>query len=842
MHYPSMNSNPSTTLNIPAFNGGINQSVPPHAIQDNQATEIHNMWLKDGSIQTRPALKKGSANAYFLAESGLVDLGVEAKLGYESYTAENISLGDNKQNTFRLMFSNDKRFLLYDVNLNAFSTVEMDFKKVLYENCFNEGKVESKFFYTNGLGETKLSNENGYKQTFHTEVYGFMMFSGCKSIENKSIKLMFYLSPYISDDIVKFKIMVYNSVKDQPEEHTPYCPTVTLNYGESYGETLDNFNLMSNSFIAQYDIGKSLADMQPERITTFVDKGFGYGNSDAIDAEEKYGNFDAWDKVTFTVPTFDFSYISEIVLHGVFTFYTYKAKHYSIIDPWLNVFSGTYGEIDEVGVGQTQERATATKLTISYDSDTKKAICTFYDKNGNIVHSAKKYDNNGHNIKQYCTDNATATLTKDKLEINFPATDCKLTVPQKDSSDKWQEVEANFHTADIVINQMWVYCYQQGNKGNVEYWNDQNQSELVTRNSLKIWYGGTNSGYTGGTRLFVAGHPEFKNVLRWSGVNDSSYFLENNFAYIGRDDELITALNKQDGYLVVFKERELYALEYTYTTDSKNNALVYFPIKPISPYIGCDCPGTIQLIANRLTWLTSEGKVYTLYSESNYSERNVREISKHIENVLKTHSKEELKAAKSVDYDNNYIVFVGKTAYIWNYDTNPFYNYTSSEQAQKRLAWFSWAFPYPVENAYSVNGELAVICRSDQGEYQGYVLDYDATADESIGNSEKLFIKSHITSKLFDFGRPFAFKRVSRAFLDVESHGGGDIFVNFVTENGADKTLTKLSTARNRYEPRSYALRPHLGRIQRVGFEINSETPIKINTANITAEIYGEVK
>ena len=130
MQYISLKNNQTTALNILSFNGGINSSTVSQDIQDNQAVKMANMWLKDGVLQTRPALKRGSDNAYFLAESGLVDLGVEAKLGYESYTAENISLGDNKQNTFRLMFSNDKRFLLYDVNLNAFSTVEMDFQKV----------------------------------------------------------------------------------------------------------------------------------------------------------------------------------------------------------------------------------------------------------------------------------------------------------------------------------------------------------------------------------------------------------------------------------------------------------------------------------------------------------------------------------------------------------------------------------------------------------------------------------------------------------------------------------------------------------------------------------------
>lgn len=843
MQYPSMKSNPTITLNIPAFNGGINQSAPSHAIQDNQVTEIKNMWLKDGVIQTRPALKRGSENAYFLAESGLIDLGIEAKLGYEKD-------GESIQHTYRLMLTGDKRFLLYDVNLNSFSTVTVEFQKPLYESCLNEGNLSSHFFYTKGFGDF------GSNQTFFTEVYGFMMLKNCASIDDKDIMLLVYFSPYVDGEETKYKATVYNFTKDLPEEHQPYYPTVTLDYGTSYGTTLEDFNLLADKFISTYNVNKNLSQIQIiESRKDYVNKGFvkhsallNWGDYE----KGAFGNFNSFEKISFALPGFDTNYFHEAVLYGVFEFYSYKTKKWTLSDfiPSTKIATGTYAATDGGTYDGTDEpesylEHTADKLVIKINSSNGEVECTFYE-NGKELHPESMSLDGSNRIR--CSGKTTATVTSNELTIWLPSESCDLMIPfYQPLEDElvnhvWVARPATYKTASLFIEQMHVTYYHNDTHGEQEYWDNQNRTELVTRNPLKIWYGGTNSGYAGGTRLFVAGHPEFKNVLRWSGVNDSSYFLENNFAYIGRDDELITALNKQDGYLVVFKEHELYALEYTYTTDEKNNALVYFPVTPISPYIGCDCPDTIQLIANRLTWLTSEGKVYTLYSESNYSERNVREISKHIENVLKTHSKEELQAAKSADYDNNYIIFVGNTAYIWNYDTNPFYNYTSSEQAQKRLAWFSWTFPYPIENAYSVNGDLIVICRSDNGEYQGYVLDYEASDDEAVGEGENHTIKSRIKSKLFDFGRPFAFKRTNRAFADIESHGGGDIFVNFITEHGADNTVIKLTTARNKYEPRSYALRPHLGRVQRIGFEINSETPIKLYSANLTAEIYGEVK
>lgn len=850
MQYPSLKNNPTTTLNIPAFNGGINSSTVSQDIQDNQAVKMANMWLKDGVLQTRPALKRGSDNAYFLAESGLVDLGVEAKLGYDKNDT-------SIQHTYRVMLTGDKKFLLYDVNLNAFSTVMVEFQKPLYENCLNEGTLSDYFFYTKGFGDF------GSNQTFFTEVYGFMMLKNCASIDGKDIMLLIYFSPYVDGEETKYKATVYNFTKDLPEEHQPYYPTVTTDYGTVYAETFEDFNLLADKSIATYNVNKSLKDMQViETKREYVNKGFvkhtallNWGQYKKGD----FGNFNSFEKVSFALPGLAAEYFDEAIIYGNFKFYYYKTKDWGTLSSAMlyGLAGGVYADVDSDKTGNdrydgsgipktySNDAWVATKLVITYDYKKNNATCTFYDESENEINPSELYKN-GSEVQYYCSGNATADITSEKIDIWLPSTDCDVLVPHKELIEghepnyKLVPKPMTFHTADITIEHMEVTYYHNSSHGETEYWDEQNRAELITRNPLKIWYGGTNSGYTGGTRLFVAGHPEFKNVLRWSNVNDSTYFLENNFSYIGRDDEMITALNKQDGYLVVFKEHEMYALEYTYTTDEKNNALVYFPVTPISPYIGCDCPDTIQLVANRLTWLSSDGKVYTLYSENSYSERNVRELSHHIENDLKKHSKAELQSAKSVDYDNNYFIFVGKTAYIWNYDMNPFYNYTSSEQAQKKLAWFKWDFPYPVEYAYNVNGNLVVVCK-DGTRYQGYVLEYNSSTDNGIKTDSNISIETEYKSKLFDFGRQFSFKKIDRAFFEIETNSQGDIMLYFFTDSGAENAPSIIKSEQ-RTKSNAYAVRPYLRRVRSAGFEIKSKTPIKLLSANMTAEIYGEVK
>lgn len=61
MQYPTMNRNASRAVSVPAMTGGVNLSDPLNLVDDNQMTDMKNLWYKDGTLQTRPAIKaKGS--------------------------------------------------------------------------------------------------------------------------------------------------------------------------------------------------------------------------------------------------------------------------------------------------------------------------------------------------------------------------------------------------------------------------------------------------------------------------------------------------------------------------------------------------------------------------------------------------------------------------------------------------------------------------------------------------------------------------------------------------------------------------------------------------------------
>lgn len=853
MGYPTIGRNRSLTLSVPDFSGGINVSSPAQDIQDNQAASISNMWLKDGALQTRPALKACSEEAFLHADYELLDLGIDVKYSYSLYSSANAVLSDTKQTSGRL-FRCGKAFFLYNYRNDEFVPLDLNFNTDDIETTFLSSSIEYEYFFENGTTVQTLAQNNdlannNYFEIIHSKVYGYIntRFDETSDVKRFFICLKFDRNDDVDAEKIVAKLKIYDFEGELPTEYTPFSPTVILGSGTT-AENRDDFNLMADTFqqhiiinreLDQYTLSyKDEAEGTESLTSYFVDITGGNANRNLGDGSDVYGNSFLNKRINYNFSQVKDSKVDQIVIYGRFKFFEWRAQYIE------NGYDGNERIPDGYYLTEYLYYLTpANKLTI-YDINNKNCKFKFFSDEHN--HEVKITDypklpkpkdlaDKNQLFKIGPCEKMHIECTDKKLSIWFPVKSYKNIVgyiKKEDGTYARQKYDAYDAVEQCYVDEIRIFQ---------SLVSEEKRADLVIKNPLKTTFGGTNSGYNGGTRLFVAGNPEHKNVLRWSAVNDFSYFLENNFTYIGRDDEEITALGKQDGYLVVFKEKELYAVEYASTTDSNNELVVYFPVTPISPYIGCDCPHSIQFIANRLTWLTSGGKVYTLYSENSYSERNVREISKHIENELKKHTKEQLKSAKSVDYNGNYMLFIDKTVYIWNYDANPLYNYTSSERAQQNLCWFKWDFPYTVQYVCETNGKFAVICKDDT-DYQGYVLDYESDADDTVGAVDTIPIKSTYKSKLWDFGSPFTFKRINRALFEIQTMNDGEVKIYFCTESGRDSVSATLDSQYTTEENSTYTTRPHLTRVRNMGFELESDVAVKLYSAAVTAEIYGEAK
>lgn len=389
------------------------------------------------------------------------------------------------------------------------------------------------------------------------------------------------------------------------------------------------------------------------------------------------------------------------------------------------------------------------------------------------------------------------------------------------------------------------------------------------------WFGGTSTGLNGGTRLFLGGNTEEseKSLVLWSELENPLYFPENCYAYVGNNMQAVTAFGKQSDMLVIFKENETYFTQYNkndgitadnlidqsvvdYTANS-----VYFPLTLIHSGIGCDCPDTVQLCRNRLVWANSNGKVYTLTSANQYSERNIYEVGEMIERKLKTEAG--LKYATSCDWEGHYVLFVNNHAYLMGYNSSGYqyaYSYRKHEDANIRIPWWVWELCFD-NNAKIVplktNGYFAITESSEiRFRLTLHRFSTESSTDKGfadIENDEKRDntvydypIHSTLTTKLFDFGAPGYRKNVDLVQLSLGNNGGTPISVDFVTDCGTvTEEITLESNETENYTAgyiSGVALNPSIRSVLRFGVRLSCEGTLAVDGMTLNYRLLGDAR
>lgn len=250
-------------------------------------------------------------------------------------------------------------------------------------------------------------------------------------------------------------------------------------------------------------------------------------------------------------------------------------------------------------------------------------------------------------------------------------------------------------------------------------------------------YGGN---ATGGTRLFFTGNPDKPGVYYKGEFQDPLYCAADSFETIGDGSRSITAIIKMYGNLIIFTEGSVYRMSYTLTEDG-----AFFSTKQISDYVGCDCPGSLQVIDNRAVFLNSERGVFIVDSTDEAGEHNIKPLSG---NVLKGDGLgildldgESLKNAASCDFDRKYMLFAGGRAFVWDYDKTPFSESSGYSKAQERLCWYIYD-GVEGKSFYPLGTRLISISSEAEG---AWVNEFDASA-QSAPELESVFESGNIAA------------------------------------------------------------------------------------------------
>lgn len=368
------------------------------------------------------------------------------------------------------------------------------------------------------------------------------------------------------------------------------------------------------------------------------------------------------------------------------------------------------------------------------------------------------------------------------------------------------------------------------------------------------WFGGAADGISGGTRFFVAGSKENPNLLMWSDLNNPTYFSENNEAAIGEETQSITALKKQSNMLVIFKEHELFYSVYSegssYTAEDVvagrvidvSTASATFPMITIHSEIGCDLPESIQLCGDRLVWACKDRHVYMLKNANQYSTANVAPISASVDRRLRSLDEEDYSRVKSYTYQGHYVLVIGKTAYVLNYDYYYFANlpaYSDSKKTQRKLIWYVWEFPPTVSyydstfiSTVDVCSFLEVNAKSTQIEVPIIYVAKSLLADGSYDIYSSYVIESVFQTKLFDFGAMDRFKKIEQLYMGF-GNTSGEVLLEYVTDKGSiDKGAIEITGEADKHSPQYVITKrflPGVNRALRFGIRVTAKGKVAVD-------------
>ncbi len=302
---------------------------------------------------------------------------------------------------------------------------------------------------------------------------------------------------------------------------------------------------------------------------------------------------------------------------------------------------------------------------------------------------------------------------------------------------------------------------------------------------VAVPFGGAAAGVFGGTRVFVMGNPEYPRSYWRSDLGQyvgggMRYFPDTGEEYLDQNGEPITAAAKMGGELVIFKSSSIFKVGYSF-----DGADVYYPVTECHSAIGCDMPGSVQLIDNCLVFANTSSGVHMLVSTNGEMENAVKPLSANIGRLLL--EEEGLADACSADSGRCYWLCAGGHAYLWDYEQTPYYDYADYEQAQRRLAWYRFD-----------NIRANVFFDGADGLHYGGA-DGIVRFTKRHSDFGKAF-DAYFTSKAYDMGSPNELKTFLNVYPSFSANGD----VSAVVTVGGEKRAVHKS---RRFDIRSFTWR-----------------------------------
>lgn len=283
-------------------------------------------------------------------------------------------------------------------------------------------------------------------------------------------------------------------------------------------------------------------------------------------------------------------------------------------------------------------------------------------------------------------------------------------------------------------------------------------------------------------RMFISGNTENPSMYYASGIHDkleANYFPQK-YQYSVRDtDKAVTGFKVQHNKLIMFKEDCTCVIEASTGFDN----LASFPVTFLNTDVGCDIPGSIQLINNNIVFANTTSGVNMIVSTTVLGEKNIVPISSNINgNYLRPgllyEDTELLKKAVSVDYEGKYWLFVGGKVYLLDYSNILNVNDT------KKNVWLLFD-NFNVSHIVNIGNKL-IFGSSNVGR-----LSELSNVHNDFGEP----INALFRTKLLDFGYPDYLKMIRELWYTCKANTNSEVSVKYLDDSG--EILDNVSIDKN---------------------------------------------
>ncbi len=367
-----------------------------------------------------------------------------------------------------------------------------------------------------------------------------------------------------------------------------------------------------------------------------------------------------------------------------------------------------------------------------------------------------------------------------------------LPVKDVDSVDRVEvdEVETTAYTVDLA-------------KGIVTFATEPKHHDPVRVNTVRITYTKQNEEaydsimscryadvYGGNQNVCVVmgGCDAQPNAYFWCGnhaVMDPGYFPVTQHNLAGAAEERITGFGKQQNMLVIFKEHSVGRASMSTTEMASGRVLITMDYTAINDRIGCDLPGSIQLVQNNLVFANTRQGVQILKDSSSAYENNIESISRKVDNSLLPLIRRTGEVA-SFDDGSRYWLASDGEVYAWDYSLSGYSD----------PSWFYF------DNIHAVD-----FITSDEGDH------YHMGADGSVTVFKRVFADyGEAIEKKYRFATQYMgsydrLKNIVGVLFSVRGDTDTEISIEYSTDHERRKDLTPIRSYFWKLSPRNLAYR-----------------------------------